>query len=198
MSKLTAKGACSIIPKWRENETISDYCNRVRDAWEYCKDESFEEDKFCRILKLYLPGNAHQLVKSLETSAQLKVESILTQLMNGLGRRTHEYLQELSTTRKDSNETHIAFAQRILRLYQQGTGSTGALTENDKKLIVDFFLRGLPANEEASLRLVASDTEMTDVQLLAKRASRSRNPVIVNAILDRFDPYEPFETSKLF
>ena len=198
MSKLTAKGACSIIPKWRENETISDYCNRVRDAWEYCKDESFEEDKFCRILKLYLPDNACQLVRSLETSAQLKVESILTQLMDGLGRRKHDYLQELSTTRKDPNETHIAFAQRIRRLYQQGTGSTGALTENDKKLMVNFFLRGLPANEESSLRLVASDTEMTDVQLLANRASRSRNPVIVNAINDCFDPYEPFETSKLF
>ena len=198
MSNLTIKGACSIIPKWREDDTIADYCNRVRDAWEYCKDESFEEDKFCKIVKLYLPHNARQLVNSLEKAEQVKVESILKQLTNGLGRREHDYLQELSTTRKDQNETHIAFAQRIRRLYQQGTSSTGALTENDKKLMVDFFLRGLPANEEASLRLVASDTEMTDVQLLANRASRSRNPVIVNAIHDRFDPYEPFETSKLF
>ena len=70
-----------------------------------------------------------------------------------------------------------------------GTGQDGVLSARDKKMIVEAFLKGLPQAEQTALRLVASDTEMSDIDALAKRASRSaRTQTSVNAV--------PIQTSK--
>ena len=57
---LTSVEATKMIPKWTEQDTVVDYCVRVRTAWEYCNGEDFDEGKFCKILKLNLPRKALQ------------------------------------------------------------------------------------------------------------------------------------------
>ena len=176
---MNSKDVFSIFPKWLESDTIEDYCQKVRVAWEYCNDEQFDEGKFCKILKLKLPVKAGAYIRGLPTADQAKVESVLKAITEGLGRRKHAYLQELSRAKKETCETHNEFAQRIKDLYELGTGSR-ELVESEKKMIVNFFLNGLAANEESALRLVASDEEMTDVFALANRAGRTRASTVTN------------------
>ena len=176
---LTSVEANKMIPKWTEKDTVDDYCDSVRNAWEYCSGEEFDEEKFCKILKVNLPKKALTYVKSLPTAEQLKVDNVLQAITEGLGRRKHAYLQELSRAKKEASETHNEFAQRIKDLYELGTGSR-ELNEGEKSMIVDFFLKGLSANEESALRLVATDEEMTDIVALAKRAGRTRDSSVSN------------------
>ena len=176
---LTSVEATKMIPKWTEQDTVVDYCVRVRTAWEYCNGEDFDEGKFCKILKLNLPRKALPYINGLPKTDQVKVDSFLKAITEGLGRGKQHYLQELSTAKKETSETHNEFAQRIKELYELGTGSR-KLVESEKTMIVDFFLRGLSANEESALRLVASDEEMTDVVALAHRAGRVRASTVTN------------------
>ena len=180
MSTISAREVSIIMPKWIGTDSISGYCKKVRIAWNYCEKESFDEEKFCKILTLQLPEDANDVLDSLDAEDKKKVEKILLKLTQSLGRKENDYLRELSMAKKDPSETHNHFARRIQRLYRLGTGAKVDLAGSDKKLIVDFFLRGLDQNEENMLRLIATDSEMSDIDALANRASRSTAPSTSN------------------
>ena len=173
MSTLSAREVSSIMPKWSQTGSIVDYCKKIQLAWTYCHTESFDEEKFCKIIFIQLPEEALDVLDSLTSDEKKLVNKIVGKLMQAFGRKENDYLRELSASKKEPTETHNHFARRIQRLYRLGTGSKEELSEIDKKFIVDFFLKGLSANEESTLRLVATDTEMKDVSSLADRASRA-------------------------
>jgi hypothetical protein len=89
-------------------------------------------------------------------------------------------------------ESHIAFAMRIQRLFNLGTGQENDTSAASKRLIVETFFNGLPLNEASALRLVATEEELTDVDKLAKRAARSGRTqnTTVNAVTNYKKPLE--------
>ena len=48
--------------------------------------------------------------------------------------------------------------------------------QGERRMLVEQFLEGLPYSESSTLKLVATDSEMLDVDQLALRASRSGKP----------------------
>ena len=170
---MTAKEASSLIPRWNNTENIVSFCKKVQSAYAFCKDEGYSEEKFCQILRLHLPDPAAQVFDQLSEANKKSVTEITSALLAQLDRQENEYLQQFSKLKKEPLESHNAYALRVQRLYQLGTGSETTMTARDKKVIVEAFLNGLPLNEQSALRLVATDSEMSDIQTLAKRASRS-------------------------
>ena len=171
---ISTKEVSSIMPKWQTQDNINGYCKRIEAAWSFChaEDSNFQESKFCQILRLGLPTNCGEIFDNMNEDDKNKVNTVVTTLKEKLDKQSGEYLHMFSQATKLTGETHNQFAIRIQRLYKFGTGDS-AFTERDQKLMVEAFVKGLPLNESTALRLVASDQEMKDVDMLAKRASRS-------------------------
>ena len=183
VATLSTKEASNLVPRWGTDDNIVAYCQKITNAWNLCQSENFNEEKFCQILRLYLPPAPAQVYDNMADADKKVVTKITEALLSRLDRQENEYLQEFSTVRKGPLETHNAYALRVQRLYALGTGASSTMTERDHKLIVEAFLNGLPTSESTALRLVASDDEMQSVDKLAKRASRTaRTQKPVNAV----------------
>ena len=180
---MSTKEATTVVPRWTPQDNIVAYCKKVENAWTICSADNLVEEKFCQILRLQLPEAAAQVFDNLSADDKKVVNKVKNALLSHLGRQENEYLQEFATIQKEPLENHNTFALRVQRLYVLGTGEGAAISDRDKKLIVEAFLKGLPNSEQSALRLVASDAEMLDVNALAKRASRSaRTQTAVNAV----------------
>jgi len=173
VAAMSNKEVSLLMPRWQTQDNINGYCKRIESAWSFCSAEVFDEAKFCQILRLGLPTNCGEIVDNMEESDKKVVNKIVTTLKDKLDCQSTQYLQMFSKAEKMTGETHNAFAIRIQRLYKFGTGQDTAFTERDQKMMVEAFLKGLPQNESTALRLVASDSEMKNIDQLAKRASRS-------------------------
>ena len=180
---MSNKEASLLMPKWQTQDNINGYCKRIESAWSFCSAETFDEAKFCQILRLGLPTNCGEIFDNMEDADKKKVNAVVTALKEKLDKQSGEYLQMFSQATKMTGETHNQFAIRIQRLYKFGTGQDSAFTERDQKLMVEAYLKGLPQNESTALRLVASDAEMKNIDQIAKRASRStQTQTNVNAV----------------
>lgn len=197
IATMTLKEATSMVPRWQSHDNIATYCKKIKNAWELCEADGFTEEKFCKVLRLHMSESAAQVFDNLGTEKKKKVDDVTSALMTRLDRQQIEYLQDYSTAQKGPLESHSAFALRIQRLFNLGTGQDSETSTASKRLIVETFLNGLPLNEASALRLVASDTELTDVDELAKRAARSGRTQIttVNAVPNYNRPLE--ERTKL-
>ena len=185
IAAMTTKEATNIVPRWNPQENIVAYCKKVENAWNICQAENFTEEKFCQLLRLQSPESAAQVFDNMNDDKKKKVSDVKAALLLRLDRQQNEYLQDFANVQKGALENHNAFALRVQRLYVLGTGDGTAITARDKKLIVEAFLKGLPQSEQSALRLVATDSEMLDVDALAKRAARSaRTQTTVNAVSD--------------
>ena len=188
IATMTTKEASSLIPKWNNAENIISFCKKIESAHAFCSAEGYNEEKFCQILRLHLPETAAQVYDQLDASKKKSVTEITSALLSRLDRQENEYLQEFAKLKKEPLENHNTFALRVQRMYELGTGSDGTMTSRDKKLICECFLSGLSLNEQTALRLVATDSEMSDIQALARRASRSAiTQTNVNAVSNKTD-----------
>lgn len=170
---MLAKDASHLIPRYQSGENIANYVKKIRTAWTYCASEGLTEEKFCQILRLHLPVDAAEIMDSLPDEKMNNVNDVTTALLSVLDQQNSEYLQEFSSARKKATESYSGFALRLKRLYSRGTGQS-AITVGENHLICEHFLNGLQDNDATALRLVATEEEMSNVTLLAKRAAKCR------------------------
>ena len=104
------------------------------------------------------------------------VEKLCQNLIKKLDKQPSEYISDFKYATKAANESHSAYAHRLKKLFKKGTENTGKMGQGECRLLVEQFLEGLPHSEATTLKLVANDDEMLDVDLLALRASRSGKP----------------------
>ena len=181
-ASMTNKEANNYIPNWEKDDGVMSFCQKIELAWNVCNKQSFDQEQFCIMLRLHLPQKAGDVVNAMTPDDQKKVVKIVEKLRKHLGGQELEYLREFSSVTKDASETHQEYALRVKRLYMLGTGSSNDFNATEKKIIVEHFLRGLPPHEQSSVRLVATDTEMADIDQLALRAGRSGKTQHVNAL----------------
>jgi len=72
MAPMTTREATTVIPKWSA-ENIATFFKQVEAAWDYCQSESFEEEKFCKILKLQLNLDAAKVMENMGTKNQKRL-----------------------------------------------------------------------------------------------------------------------------
>ena len=169
---MTTREATTLIPKWSAGENIGNFCKKIEAAWDYCKSENFEEEKFCKILKLQLHTDAAEVMDNMSEGDKKDVSKITKELRSRLDKQKSEYLREFSEVTKRPNEGYNEFALRIKRLYKQGTDSATVPTAGEERMMVETFLNGLPENEGSALRLVSTEEEQDCIDKMAKRAGR--------------------------
>ena len=192
VATMTTKEATGLIPRWNGDDSIVTYTKKISNCWEICKAESFDEGKVCKLLRLQLNINAAEVFDNLPDEEQKVVATVIQKLKEVLDKQKMTYLQELSQVQKSPTESHATFSLKIRRLYKSGTGST-SISNGEKQMMVQSFLAGLPRNESSALRMVASEAELKDIDLLAKRAARSTiqsNDVTVNAVDEQPKQYK--------
>ena len=110
----------------------------------------------------------------LDSDTRAKFEGSKKAIMEALDEDPGEYLIRFNEATKKSNETYSAFCIRLISLYLRGQGENNnyELKTRDQISLVHGFLQGIDQSHAASLRLVASDDELADVQLLARRAQK--------------------------
>ena len=104
------------------------------------------------------------------------VEKLCETLNIKLDKRPSEYITEFKTATKVANESYSTYAHRLKELYKKGTESQGAMGQGERRLLVEQFFEGLPYSESQTLKMVATDAELLDVDQLALRAARSGAP----------------------
>ena len=177
LCSLTTREATQIIPRGHIDDSILDYTKKVASAWEFCKEENFSEKKFCQLLRISMKSGMAEVFDNMPPEDQNVVEKVIAEVKEKLDRTPSEYLFLFQSATKRPAESYAAFSMRLKRLYLSSSGGNNSgsqLTEGEKSILVERFLSGLPANESTALRMVATDRESKDVELLAKRASRSR------------------------
>ena len=173
---ISTKEVSQLLPRRKTGEDIKDFTKKIESAWQYAKAETFDEKKFCQLLRINLDSDTSQVFDNLSSADQESVSAIVKELNSKLDRTPIEYLRMFQQATKLPTESYSAFAMRLKRLYATGTSgqATATLSKGEQSVIVEQFLSGLPANERTALRMVATEEESQDVELLAKRAARSR------------------------
>ena len=111
-----------------------------------------------------------------------------------LDKRPSEYITEFKSATKSPYESYSAFAHRLKELYKKGTECEGTMGQGERRLLVEQFLEGLNYSESMTLKMVATDAEMLDVDQLALRAARSGKPKkTINTIALQSDAEEDAE-----
>ena len=174
--KTTSKSVTGLLPKWSAGENIRNYTQRLKHAWEYVKN-SFDEKKFCNLVRITVSSNLGEIIDNytLQTS-EVTVDGLCKELILKLDRQPAEYIADFKSAQKGSTESYSAFAHRLLQLYKKGTQQTGELGEGEKRLLVEQFLDSLPFSEASTLKLIATEEELKNIDALALRASRTRKP----------------------
>ena len=132
------------------------------------------EENFMQHLGLKLPLEMKHIYDRLDSTIRKKFNDSKKAIMEALDEDPGEYLSRFNEATKRSNETYSAFCIRLISLYLKGQGESNnyKLTERDQKSLIHGFLQGIDQGHAASLRLVANDTEVKDVQALAKREQK--------------------------
>ena len=175
----TSESVSKLLPKWTTGENVRNYTKRIQHAWNFVKD-NFEQEKFINLVRISVTANMGEIIDNFldeHTDATNRtVEKLCQALVTKLDKRPSEYITEFKTTSKLPSESYSAYAHRLKELYKKGTECAGAMGQGERRLLVEQFLEGLPYSESSTLKLVASDKEMLDVDQLALRASRSGKP----------------------
>ena len=170
------KTVTQLLPKWSAGENIRNYTKRVAHAWEFVKGD-FEEKKFCNLVRISVSANLGEIIDNYLTENESpSVQGLCEALTTKLDKRPSEYISEFKSATRGPSESYTAYAHRLRELYKKGTETTGKMNSGEKRLLVEQFLEGIPYSESSTLKLVASDEEMLDVDALAKRAARTSKP----------------------
>ena len=175
-NKDMTKTVSHLLPKWSAGEDIRNYTKRLQHAWKFVKGD-FDEKKFCNLVRISVSANLGEIIdnylQETEESA-VTLKGLCETLNKRLDKCPSEYITEFKMATKGSTESYSAYAHRLRELYKKGTGMEGGkMGPGEKRLLVEQFLEGVPFSESATLKLVATDEEMLDVDALALRASRS-------------------------
>ena len=184
INALPSKTVTQLLPKWNAGENVRNYTKRIQHAWDYVKDD-FEENKFMNLVRISVSANLGEIIDNFmaeneaEASRQT-VKNLCEALNTKLDKRPSEYITEFISATKVPSESYSAYAHRLKELYKKGTESKGVMNSGERRLLVEQFFEGLPYSESATLKMVANDEEMMDVDKLALRAARSgksRTPI---------------------
>ena len=168
-----------LLPKWSVGEDIRNYTKRLQHAWEFVKGE-FDQRKFCNLVRISVSSNLGEIIDNYfqETDeTDINLEGLCKVLNQKLDKRPSEYITDFKMATKGATESYSAYAHRLRELYKKGTElADGKMGSGEKRLLVEQFLEGIPYSESSTLKLVATDAEMMDVDALAIRASRTSKP----------------------
>ena len=171
INTMTTKIASSFAPKYVQGENIHSFCDRINFAWDFCNKEGYPEAKFCKLIRLSLPLDAGEVYDNLPSTAKNDVAEITKALIEALDKPKSEHLRDFTEIQKSPIESYTEYARRILRNYKRGTGAE-ILSGGEHVMLCEKFLQGLPTKISTSLRLVCSEEEMQNIEMLAKKASR--------------------------
>ena len=143
--------------------------------------DNFDEKKFLDLVRISVSDQLGEIIDKYFEShssdeSKIKVEELCKVLNTRLDKRPSEYITDFKAATKAPNESYSAYAHRLKELYKKGTECACTMGQGERRLLVEQFLEGLPYSESATLKLVATDAEMLDVDELALRASRSGKP----------------------
>ena len=177
----TTKEVSNMLPKWTAGENVRNYTRRLKHAWEFVKTSNFDENKFLNLVRISVSAQIGELIddfleENKDNAENLNVEKLCQNLIKKLDKQPSEYISDFKSATKAASESHSAYAHRLKKLFKKGTETTGKMGQGECRLLVEQFLEGLPHSEATTLKLVANDEEMLDVDLLALRASRSGKP----------------------
>ena len=177
----TTKEVSNMLPKWTAGENVRNYTRRLQHAWEFVKTSNFDENKFLNLVRISVSAQIGELIddfleENKNNKENLNVEKLCQNLIKKLDKQPSEYISDFKSATKAATESHSAYAHRLKKLFKKGTETTGKMGQGECRLLVEQFLEGLPHSEATTLKLVANDEEMLDVDLLALRASRSGKP----------------------
>ena len=100
-------------------------------------------------------------------------------------KHTSEYMTEYRNLVKSPLESYQAFAQRLRSTYCKGVGSNAStLTACEQKLLVETFLNSLEPSSANIIRIVADESELSNLSKIAERASRMPKSKSVNTLID--------------
>ena len=196
VNALTAKDVYQFLKCDKTN--IHDLWNHLEDVKKQIVDNEIidgsgtsakiTEKSFMSYIKLKLPLEQRHIYDRLSEGDQEDFKKSRTAIIQALDDDPGEYLYKFNSATKRSDETYTAFSIRLISYYLKGHGEPNSyqLKDRDQQTLVQGFLMGIDQTSAASIRLVATDDEMKDVQKLAKRAhklvrSRGRSaPPITN------------------
>ena len=171
--KPDSKTVSNLLPKWTAGENVRNYTKRISHAWEFVK-ENFDQKKFCNLVRISVSNDLGEIIDNYFTKNKenYTVEGLCGELIKKLDKRPAEYLTDFKTIQKLPSESYSAYAHRLKELYKKGTEISGELSSGEIKLLIEQFYDGLPSSEAATLKMVATEEEMKDIDALALRASR--------------------------
>ena len=175
--KATSKSVSSLLPKWISGENVRNYTQRVKHTWQFVKGD-FNEQKFCSLVRIGASAQLGEIIDNYLTSCEeanetATVDKLCEDLVEKLDKRPSEYISEFKNIQKHASESYSSFAHRLQELYKKGTETKGKMGQGERRMLVEQFFDGIPYEEAATLKMVATDEEMLDVTLLALRAGRS-------------------------
>ena len=180
-TELNSKTVQQMVPKWTASENVRNYTKRLTHAWEFVKKDAYDEKKFLDLVRISVSANLGEIIDNFleeqkNTPTNITIDNLCKTLNTKLDKRPSEYITEFKAATKSPNESYNAFAHRLTELYKKGTETKGNMGSGEKRLIVEQFLEGLPYAESSTLKMVATDAELLDVDQLALRAARSGKP----------------------
>ena len=151
-------------------EPVRSYCQRLRKTWEIVKDIEITEEKFLLLVQINA-GRFAECIDSLMTEEKATLENVIKGLLLRFDLTAEEYRTAYKEARPEPNESMIAFATRLKGLYIKSRDDA-EISNGEQKLIIEQFLDALGPNDATLLRIAASNEELNNLDLIAKRASR--------------------------
>ena len=165
-----------MFPYFTKNEKLQEYMNKTDQIYKWLVTEKnyLTESQFLSVLRMRIPESAGLVFDRIDFSVAdtyQKVKEILIPAVDG---DEQDSLSEFHRTLKQESETYSTFAHRLLNLYCKGMNldTKTALSKSDQITVVNRFCRGICPPDARTLRLTATEAELIDVLLLAKRAQR--------------------------
>ena len=181
--KPDSKTVSNLLPKWTAGENVRNYTKRISHAWEFVK-ENFDQKKFCNLVRISVSNDLGEIIDNYFAKGNYTVEGLCDEIIKKLDKRPQEYLSDFKAIQKLPSESYSAYGHRLKELYKKGTELSGELGPGEIKLLIEQFFDGLPSSEAATLKMVATEEEMKDIDALALRASRCPKPRRVTTVIE--------------
>ena len=173
--KLNSSEILRLCPKPLHDDTVRNFTKRITKAWELCSD-SITENKFLSLCVINGGPYAPAMETYISESTAPTVTLMCQQLLKIYDYTQAEYVAEFKSATILPGENVARFAQRLKSLFMKAykvSGSPSELSVGERRLLVESFLDALPHSDGRLLRLVATQSELLDVDKLAIRASRT-------------------------
>ena len=172
-----------LIPEKTQTESIVNYCNRIRHSWELTK-EKINLEKFLNLLIIRSGSYADQLEEFIAKKPD-SIDSVIKHLLKLYDKSFSEYYDEFKSAVPYDNEPLLRFAQRLKSLYKRSRNDDSPIAGPEERLLVEQFISTLAYDDARLLRICSTPEEMTKLDSIALRASRSvRRPRRVTTLTD--------------